>query len=308
LDLLVAISLLILVSLISGFLALTAFREREEAISRLQRVGKREPLVPGSLENERPSLGERITQLVGLLSSPKEEGAKRVAYAQRRQELIEAGFRRPGALNVFVGSRIALALVAAIVSFPAAAILFEESRQALSILALSSGVGFVVPGLVVRARRQSRQRAIVRSLPDALDLMVVCVEAGLSLGATLDRVAKEFFRSNVVLASELKLVVLETQAGKSLSEALRALGARNGVPDLSTLASALVQTERLGTRVADTLRVQADSLRTRRMQEAEEIAQKAPVKMLFPAAVFIFPALLVVIIVPPLVQFLGTME
>ncbi len=306
-DLLIAIGLLCVVSITAGVLAFGTFREREEAVSRLQRVSERgAPLAPVR-EATPNSLWERVTLLVGMLSGSQVDGNKRVAYAERKQELIEAGFRRPGALNAYMGSRIALALGAAVLTFPAAALLSSNSGLAFAVLGLASGVGYLTPGLVVGARRSSRQRAIVRGLPDALDLMVVCVEAGLSLGATLDRVAKEFFRSNVVLASELKLVVLETQAGKSLSEALRALAARNGTPDLSTLASALVQTERLGTRVADTLRVQADALRTRRMQEAEEVAQRAPVKMLFPAVLFIFPALLVVILVPPLVKFFGSM-
>jgi tight adherence protein C len=110
-----------------------------------------------------------------------------------------------------------------------------------------------------------------------------------------------------VLAGEFRLTVLETQAGKSLSQALRSLGARNGVQDLSTLASALIQTERLGTRVADTLRVQADGLRTRRLQRAEQVAQRAPVKMLFPMAFLIFPAMIVVLIVPGIMQITATL-
>jgi len=302
-GLVVAIALLAIVSGTAAFLAYTAFSSREAALSRLQRVSSGATPQLRSQPVGELSLRERVAQFVELLSGSKvKEDDRDGTYAKLRQQLVEAGFRRPSALRVYMGSRVAATLGIAILIFPLSTVFVDSGLMVLVVLIGAAGLGFIAPGLVVDSRRSVRQRAIIRGLPDALDLMVVCVEAGLSLAATLDRVAKEFFRTNVVLASELKLVVLETQAGKSLSEALRSLSTRNGIQDLSTLASALVQTERLGTRVADTLRVQSDALRTRRMQQAEEVAQRAPVKMLIPAGLFIFPALLVVTAIP---AFLG---
>jgi len=296
-GLLIAIGLLAIVSTIAAVMAFQSFTSREATLSRLQRVSG-QSVVVRAREPESQTLREKVGRLVELLSGSKIDEERDGTYAKLRQELIEAGFRRPGGLRIYMGSRVAVTLGIAFLMFPVSTIFMDNTLLGLAFVTVAAGLGFVAPGLLIKSRRSARHRSIIRGLPDALDLMVVCVEAGLSLASTLDRVAKEFFRTNVTLAGELKLVVLETQAGKSLSEALRSLAVRNGVQDLSTLASALVQTERLGTRVADTLRVQADALRTRRMQQAEEIAQRAPVKMLIPAGVFIFPALLVVTVIP----------
>jgi tight adherence protein C len=225
-------------------------------------------------------------------------------YDALRQRLVEAGFRGQSALGTYIGSRIAVAGGLSLLIAPFVAVL--SSVQILAAFGAAALAGFLLPGIFVDYRRRRRQLQIQRGLPDSIDLMVVCVEAGLSLAATLNRVADEFQQSNAVLASEIKLAVLETQAGKSLADALRGLAARAGVSELSTLVSALIQTERLGTQIADTLRVQSEAMRVRRLQMAEEIAQKAPVKMLFPAAVLIFPALLIMILYPAVVGIVST--
>ena len=142
---------------------------------------------------------------------------------------------------------------------------------------------------------------MILGLPDGLDMMVVCVEAGLGINASLVRIADEFVLSNPIMSAEFELVTLEIRTGKSNTEALRALADRTGVSEVSSLVAMLVQTERFGTSLADTLRVQADALRVQRLQRAEELAAIAPLKMLFPT-VIIFVATLIVTIGPGMLQ------
>ena len=144
--------------------------------------------------------------------------------------------------------------------------------------------------------------------PDVLDLLVVCLEAGLSLGAALARVAGEFTRSSPVLSGELRLVNAEMQAGKTSMDALRGLSDRIGITEVSSLVAMLIQTERFGTSVADALRVHTASMRCERLQMAEEVAQKASVKMIFPTLVFIFPATILIAIGPGVLEALETLK
>ena len=172
------------------------------------------------------------------------------------------------------------------------------------ILCCSAAVGLVAPSYWLDRARKKRQMEIILGLPDALDLMVVCVEAGLGINASLARVAREFHRSSPILSTEFELVTLESRAGKSSTDALRSLAERTGVSEVASLVAMLVQTERFGTSVADTLRVHADSLRVQRLLRAEEQAGKAPLKMMFPTLV-IFIATLIVTIGPGLIKMFG---
>ena len=307
-DLGIIIVFLLLVTIGSFAMAIMSLNAREVARARLKRISSgvttgmgrdRDATLEGS------GFRQQIAAWIEALSGPREGSEESGTYGNMRRRLIEAGFRRPNALRSYMGGRVALALGLALVAVGPALVL-QQPLVSIAVVVTAAGVGFIAPGMFVDARRKARQRTIVRTLPDAIDLMVVCVEAGLSLASALNRVASEFYRASPVLAGEFRLTVLETQAGKSLAQALRALGVRNGVQDLTSLASALIQTERLGTRVADTLRVQADGLRTRRIQRAEEIAQRAPVKMLFPMVFLIFPAMIVLLIVPGVMQVMAT--
>ena len=143
------------------------------------------------------------------------------------------------------------------------------------------------------------------ALPDALDLMVVCLEAGLTMAAGFARVAREFARSSPSLCDELRLMTAEMQAGKAGADALRGLAERVGIEDVSSLVAMLVQSERFGTSVADALRIQADGMRRDRLQRAEERAQKASVRMLIPAGLLIFPATMIVILGPAAMVFMS---
>lgn len=238
----------------------------------------------------------RRAQLESLLAPI----AARVGGASEeiRQRLIQAGLRDESSLVIYVGLRFALPLVLAVGAFLAGSLLGSDPTRRLLMLLAAAIVGHVAPSYWLDKRLKKRQSEIRRALPDALDLLVVCLEAGLSLGAGIARVAQEFVRSSPALCQELRLVTVEMQAGKGGADALRALAGRVGLQEVSALSAMLIQTERFGTSVSDALRVHCQGMRQDRLQKAEEIAQKAAVKMVLPASVFIFPATLLVVAGP----------
>ncbi len=211
--------------------------------------------------------------------------------------LVHAGYRRPSAKLVFMGSRV---VIAALFGFSAVLLSFADITGVQRLLLVSGMalLGWMLPFMYVRRRVRRRQDELERSLPDALDLMVVCVEAGLGLNQALVRVGEEMDRVSRDLADELTLVSLEIRAGTPREEALRNLGHRTGVPDIRAFTSMLIQTDRFGTSIAHALRIHADELRTKRRQRAEEAAAKLTVKMLIPIIIFIFPSIFLVIIGP----------
>jgi tight adherence protein C len=219
-----------------------------------------------------------------------------------RKRLVEAGYRADSALVIYMGSRLALALVLPVLMMMLPAVWRLDELRLFVMILVSAALGFVAPSYVLDRKRRSRQAQITRGLPDALDLMVVCVESGLGINASLARVAREFGRSNPPLSAEFELVTLETRAGKSTTDSLRSLSKRTGVSEISSLVAMMVQTERFGTSLGDTLRVHADYMRVRRLQRAEEQAAIAPLKMLFPT-VIIFAATLMVVLGPAILQF-----
>lgn len=237
--------------------------------------------------------------LAPLAGKAAKGGAPSLAPTRRR--LIQAGYRRDSALVVYMGGRIALALLLPLLFLAASPIWNLPDHKLIVLLGASVGLGLVAPSRFIDAKAKKRRQQIILGLPDALDLMVVCVEAGLGINASLSRVAREFARGNRVLSAEFELVTLEIRAGKSTTNALRALGERTGINEVNSLVAMLVQTERFGTSLADTLRVHADSMRVQRMQRAEEQAAKAPLKMMFPTLI-IFAATLIVTIGPGLLQ------
>ena len=262
----------------------------------------------GALDGEAP--GERQSLLVAgqknlvlrAISRLGQRSADSGEAGPLRQRLIHAGVRAPAAPAIFYGLRIimALAVPSLLVSLPITWKLPQV--QLVLILCVSTGFGFILPSLWLDARKSRRQGELRRVLPDALDLMVVCVEAGYAINASLARVSEEFAAKSPVLSGELGLVTAETRTGKSLTEALRGLSDRTGVDDVSSLVALLVQTERFGTSVASALRVHADAIRIRRMQRAEERANKAPLKLIFPATL-IFAALMMIFMAPSVYRF-----
>jgi tight adherence protein C len=280
-------------------MGISAFLRPRVAGRRLARLGS-----VGASEAERESLivnqdSNAVVRAIGRLGQSSAESGE---AGPLRQKLIHAGYRGQAAPAVFYGLRLVLAL-----ALPSLMLLLPIAWkmphvQLVLILCLAAGFGFVAPSLALDMRRSRRQNEIRRVLPDALDLLVVCVEAGYAINQSLARVSDEFAAKSANLSSEFGLVTAETRAGKSMTEALRSLEDRTGVEDISSLVALLVQTERFGTSVANALRVHADAMRVRRMQRAEERAQKAPLKLIFPATL-IFAALMMIFMAPSVYRF-----
>jgi tight adherence protein C len=212
---------------------------------------------------------------------------------------VQAGYRRDDALTIFFGIRVAFALL--LFSLFATSI-FHRPNILLALGGL--GLGYVLPGMLLARMAKRRAHRIRLSLADALDLLVVSVEAGLGLDQALTRVGTELAFAHPELSDELRLINLELRAGKPRAEALRNLADRTGVDDLSSLVTMLIQTDKFGTSVAQSLRVYSETLRTKRRQRAEEAAAKTGVKMVFPLVTCIFPAIWIVTIGPAAIKFI----
>ena len=216
-----------------------------------------------------------------------------------QQKLVSAGFRGKEALAVFVGIRLGVSLLAfALVATPI--LISPNVPMALGAAAFA----YLVSGMVIGRLAKRRQHRIRLGLPDALDLLVVSVEAGLGLDQAIQRVAEELGFAHPDLCDELRLINLELRAGKNRSDALHNLAARTGVDDIRSLVSMLVQTDKFGTSVAQSLRVHSETVRTKRRQRAEEAAAKTGVKMVFPLVFCIFPAIWIVTIGPAAIKFI----
>ena len=245
---------------------------------------------------------ERVsyTRILGALKRVGRVAPKSSSETSKlQQRLVHAGYRSREALVVFFGVRAGCALAAFFIgTLP----LFAKSSLFFSLGA--AGLGYLLPGIVLARMAKRRQHRIRLSLPDALDLLVVSVEAGLGLDQAIQRVGDELTVAHPDLAGELRMVNLELRAGTARAEALHNLAERTGVDDLSSLVAMLVQTDKFGTSVAQSLRVQSDTLRVKRRQRAEEAAAKTAVKMVFPLVLCIFPAVWVVTIGPAAIKFM----
>jgi tight adherence protein C len=223
--------------------------------------------------------------------SPKEMGKLQL-------RLVHAGYRQRDAMAIFLGIRVGIALVLFVAM--ASPLLGGSVQFAMA----GAGLGYILPGIVLARLAKRRQHRVQLATPDALDLMVVSVEAGLGLDQAMQRVGEELAFAHPELSDDLRLVNLELRAGNARPEALHNLAARTGVDDLSSLVAVLVQTDKFGTSVANTLRVYSDTLRTKRRQRAEEAAAKTGVKMVFPLVLCIFPAIWVVTVGPAALKFI----
>lgn len=224
--------------------------------------------------------------------------------------LAVAGIRTPNAAFFFLGLRTLFSFGPAIVLLIRQVTAGAPTPVALAQAALVWLIGHALCNFVLRQRAKARAHAIEVNLPDALDLMVVCLEAGLGLNATIGRVGEERSAMNDPLGFEFGIVARELREGRAREDALRGLSERNGVDDLKSLTALIIQSDRLGASMAKTLRSHAEVLRTKRRQRAEEHARRLPIKMLFPLGFFLLPALLVIVIGPAwikLAAFFGEM-
>ncbi len=211
-----------------------------------------------------------------------------------QQRLVRAGYRNDGTVKIFYGAKVLVPLVLVLLVLVSG--LGSVSPIFFYILAL--GGGFLAPDFWLGRKIAKRQAQIKRGLPDVLDLLVICIEAGLSLDQATARTAEEMHRAQPALSDELGIVALEQRAGRARSDAWKHLADRTDVDVVRNLVSMLVQAEQFGTSIGKTLRVHSDTLRTKRVQEIEEKAAKLSVKLLFPLVIFIFPSLFLVVLGP----------
>jgi len=213
-------------------------------------------------------------------------------------DLAQGGYRQLDAPRVFTGIRVLSTAFFGLSGLLVTLYLRLTNVETAVISAIACLIGYYLPVMVLRSKQNRRKMEITLALPDALDLLVICVEAGQALNAALVRVGRECEFQSPVLAQELRTVNAEMRAGIARTQALRNFALRSGVDDVRAFVAVMIQSDRFGTSVAHALRVHSDSLRVRRRQRAEESARKAPVKLVFPLVFCIFPELLVVILAP----------
>ena len=257
--------------------------------ARLRSLGtQRAPVTP-----QRAPMRERLEQALDPLSKALPISPSDVS--RTRGWLIQAGYRDPKHVTIYYGVRVLLAIVGL------AGVIVSGSASSPMLLVGIPAFGFFIPRFFLKRMMRERQTRIRVGLPDALDLTVICVEAGLALDQAVMRVGEDLRHAHKDLSDEFHLVNLEMRAGKPRAEALRNLAERTGVDDIRALVGTLIQTDRFGTSVAQALRVHSDSLRTERRQRAEEQAAKTTIKMIPPLVVFVLPSIMIVSLGPAII-------
>jgi len=289
-----------------GYGASMSMRSREERTGFRARIGRDSaPSNRSNAPSPSPMSSLRshtinITRILGDRFKPKD--VEEVSHIETM--FLNAGLRSRNAVVVFFGAKVLLAAVFLcsfmLVKFSAGLRLTVSITFLLA--SLSTLIGFYGPNFWLNGKIARRRDEIILGFPDALDLMVVCTEAGMGLDAALKRVGEEIRLSNKVLSDEFRILNLELRAGKSRASVLRSLGKRIGLEDVDSLVTLLIQTDKFGTSVGRALRVHSDAMRTKRMQKVEEVAAKLPVKLLFPTVFCIFPALFLIILGPAIIR------
>lgn len=255
---------------------------------------------------ETPKWRTRLARAAGpmaRLATPKEDEE----IGRIRAKFMNAGFRDESAPAIYFGAKALLAI-----ALPLLLLFFADLRAwkgNLPMLGLlgAAAFGYYLPNVILARLTERRKRDLFEAFPDALDLLIVCVESGLSLDAAIARTAAEIHVRSTSLAEELALVGLELRLGATRQRALRNLATRIGLDEIASFVAMMLQADRFGTSIGDSMRVQADSLRVRRRQRAEEQAAKIPLKMLFPLIFCIFPSLLLVLMGPAMIQIYRTL-
>ena len=249
----------------------------------------------------------RILAMASPTLSKPLQSQNEAEVSKLKERLNVAGFRQESAPQMFLACKIGALIFGLFVS-GVGAVLFTEMNQKNIMAAISvAGVMFYIPDLVVYFVGKARKEEIFLGLPDALDLLVVCVEAGLGLDQAMRKVAEEMKRTFRIISEEFSLANFQLQVGKTRADVLHDLGDRSGVEDLRQLAAILIQADKFGSRVAQALRVQSESMRTRRRQLAEEKAAKTAVKLIFPLVIFIFPGIFVILVGPAAITMIRQM-
>ncbi len=271
----------------------TRTHERLEEL-RNPMLRRREQVVKGKKGDAMAKVLEKASPMLSAPLKPKSE----VETSKLKSRLSMAGFRGDGSASVFLGLKFIGLMVGLFFGGGLIVALTGTSQTSMMYVVVVAAALFYMPDLVVALIGRSRKQQIFLGLPDALDLLVVCVEAGLGLDQAMRKVAEEMKRSARVISEEFNLCNFHLQMGKARNEVLHDLGQRTGVDDLRSLAAILIQADKFGSSVAQALRVQSDAMRTRRRQLAEEKAAKTAVKLIFPLVIFIFPGIFVVLVGP----------
>jgi len=254
----------------------------------------------GSASNVWIGRAAGLTARFGKLSLP-EEGWEKSGI---RKRFMNAGIRNTSAPMLYFGAKTILAIGLPMLAYLYLAV--ADTKMSINgillVLLVAAALGNYLPNAILSHLVMVRQREIFETFPDALDLMTVCVEAGLGVDAGLNRVAEDIEHKSVVLSDELRLVGLELRAGSDREQALRNLAARTGVDEVESWVAIMIQADRFGTSIAAALRIHSEMLRTRRRQRAEEAAAKIALKLLFPLIFCIFPSLLLVLLGPAFIQ------
>lgn len=281
-----------------AYLVLDVFFREAPEDAKLDRIKALATGNDASTGNERldslTSVLESVTP--GLADAVKPKKEKEVQTM--RDSLNHAGFRRESALTVFLGMKTICAVVALVLGGAFSLWSKGFTLNAAMYTIVIAALGYYTPSIVVRFMASKRKESIFLALPDTLDLMVVCVEAGLGLDQAMRKVAEELHTTYPIMAEEFQIANFQLQMGKTRNEVLTDLGKRTGVDDLRSLASILIQADKFGSSVGQALRVQSDAMRTRRRQIAEEKAAKTAVQLLFPLVLFIFPGVFTVLVGP----------
>jgi len=223
-----------------------------------------------------------------------------------KRQLVAAGYRGSRSIYVYLGVKLVIAILLPLVLVMLRGFqigfVYMLTPPVLGLALLVAAIGFFLPDLVLRMQTNTRRLDFIEGFPDALDMLVVCVEAGLGLDAAIDRVAREIRVSHPALSLEIALVSLEIRAGKSREEALRSMADRINLDQARSLATLLIQAEKYGTSIGAALRTFAEEMRSERIQRARETAAKLPVKLTFPVMLFIFPSLFLVVLGPAVVR------
>jgi tight adherence protein C len=298
---------------IFGVVALAAWLAMELLAGRKTRADERldetrNPTARGRAERTKGKKADALARVFAAPALSKPLAPKNEFEASKlKARLSAAGFRRDSDTSIFLGFKL-IGLVVGLFLFGSTTLATSGATQrALVYTVFGAAMMFYLPDIVVGMIARRRKKSIFLSMPDVLDLMVVCVEAGLGLDQAMRKVCEKMKRRARVLAEELSLSNFQLQMGRQRAEVLNELGLRTGVDDLRSLAAILIQADKFGSSVAQALRVQSDSMRIRRRQLAEEKAAKTAVKLIFPLVIFIFPGIFVVLAGPAAITMVNNM-
>jgi tight adherence protein C len=303
LETLIPIAVFLAISLGAWSVLGMAATRPKAAEDRLRRLleGKSAHAAEANLAKKQEALQARVAAAAGKLGqSLRPSDAQQ--YGKIRLKLLNAGFRQEQAVAVFYGIKLMCLLIGLAVTFPPLFLRSGMSQPTLVATGFAGGLAFYLADLAVGRRKKRRNESIFLGLPDALDLMVVCVEAGLGLDAAMRRVTSELAHSCPVICEEFAIANFQIQMGRPRRDVLRDLGIRTGVDDVRALAAVIIQAEKFGSSIASALRVQSDAMRLRRRQLAEERAAKTSVKIMLPLIFFIFPGVFVVLVGPAIMR------